>query len=265
MTPEECTTFFTSLRDELKPLYRQAEVVSASVLRVRPVYLGQQPFPKRIEMMRKALALRVNAEASGELLASFILEKHSAELGELLDLLKIEHEEGALKGNAPAEPDAKLLKSAVEKFTKGENAALRSVILKAFAGQPAIEWPLLDELAFGAALAPPVVKVAKPAPTPATKTTPPVAQVAKPAPAPKTTSKPAPSMPAAPAKSAPAKPPVAKTAPAKSAPVKPPVAKSAPAKSAPAKPAPAKPATKSAAKLAPKPAAKKPAKAKGKS
>jgi hypothetical protein len=149
MTAEEAQTFFQGMRDEVKPLYKQAEVVAAAMLRVRPVFLGKQPFPKRADMIRKALAMKHNDEAAGELLASYFVEKHSAELGELLDLLKIEHEEGQLKGPNPPEPDAKLLKSAVDKFKKGENPQMRAVILKAFAAQPAIDWPKLDAMLFG--------------------------------------------------------------------------------------------------------------------
>ncbi len=204
MTPDECLSFFQSLRDELRPLYRQAEVVSASVLRVRPVYLAQQPFPKRIEMMRRALSMRVNAEPAGEILAAFILEKHAAELIELLDLLKIEHEDGALKGSAPAEPDAKLVKSAVEKFRKGENPSLREVILKAFAGQPAIDWPQLDSLVFGAPAAPAAPAAAPAAAKPASKPAAAAALAAPPSPSPKPAAASAPAKPAAKAAAKPA-------------------------------------------------------------
>ena len=150
MTDKECLAFFKGLRDEVRPLYRQAEVVSAAVLRVRPVFLGKQPFPKRCEMMRKALAMKMNAQAAGEILAAYFIEKHNKELGELLDLLKIEHEEGSLKGANPPQPDEKLLREAVKKFKSAENTPMRSVILKAFAGQSAIDWPVLDEIVFGA-------------------------------------------------------------------------------------------------------------------
>jgi hypothetical protein len=150
MTNEECLAFFQGLRDEVRPLYKQAEIVSAASLRVRPVFLSKQPFPKRCEMMRKALALKINADASGEILATYFMDKHNQELGELLDLLKVEHEEGSLKSSNPPQPDEKLIKSATKKFLAGEKAELRSVILKAFAGQSAIDWPALDELVFGA-------------------------------------------------------------------------------------------------------------------
>ena len=150
MTGEESVAFFQGLRDEVRPLYKQAEIVSAASLRVRPVFLGKQPFPKRCEMMRKALAMKINAEASGEILATYFMDKHKEELGELLDLLKIEHDEGSLKSTNPPQPDEKLIKSATKKFLAGEKPVMRSVILKAFAGQGAIDWPALDEMLFGA-------------------------------------------------------------------------------------------------------------------
>jgi hypothetical protein len=101
-------------------------------------------------MMRKALAMKMNAQAAGEILAAYFIEKHNKELGELLDLLKIEHEDGSLKATNPSQPDEKTVREAVKKFMSGEDKPMRSVILKAFAGQSAIEWPLLDEIVFGA-------------------------------------------------------------------------------------------------------------------
>lgn len=150
MTGEECVAFFQGLREEVRPLYKQAEIVSAASLRVRPVFLGKQPFPKRCEMMRKALAMKINAEASGEILATYFMDKHKEELGELLDLLKVEHDEGSLKSTNPPQPEEKVIKSATKKFLAGEKPVMRSVILKAFAGQAAIDWPALDEMLFGA-------------------------------------------------------------------------------------------------------------------
>ncbi len=134
------------MRDEVKPLYKQAEAVAAAMLRVRPVFVGKQPFPKRAEMMRKALAMK--QQRRGGRRASRVVFRREArgELGELLDLLKIEHEDGQLKGPNPPEPDAKVLKSAVDKFKKGENPGPARGHLKAFAAQPAIDWPKLDAM-----------------------------------------------------------------------------------------------------------------------
>jgi hypothetical protein len=151
MTDEECTALLTEMRDDVRPLYKQVENMAASTLRLRPVFLGKQPFPKRCQMIRKALALKVNSEGSGEVLAAFFLEKHAEDVSALLDAFGIEHEEGALKDSAPAQPDAKKVKKVAADFVKGDKAVIRGVLLKAFAAQSAIDWPDLDAIVFPAA------------------------------------------------------------------------------------------------------------------
>ncbi len=148
MTADEAQAFFGEMRDEVRPLYKQAEQAAANTLRLRPVFLGKQPFPKRCEMMRKALSLKVNDEAAAELLAMFFMERYSEDVGALLDLLGVEHDEGVLKDEAPKEPTKKKLSEAVEKFTAEGNSTLRSVLVRAFAAQGAIDWPKLDALVF---------------------------------------------------------------------------------------------------------------------
>lgn len=152
MTEDEIRTFVKDLRDNLKPLYKQLENVAAGTLRLRPVYLGKQPFDRRCELIRKALSLKVNADAAAEILPAFFMERYAKDVIELLDLLGVEHEEGVLKGEAPpkAPTDAKL-KTAVNKFRKGgENPVLRELLLKTFASQSAVDWPALDALLFPA-------------------------------------------------------------------------------------------------------------------
>lgn len=148
LEPEEVRALFDEMRKEVRPLYKQLEAVAAASLKLRPVFLGKQPVEKRYEMMRKAMALRINAESAAELLATFFLERYSADVVELLDALGIEHEEGVLKDNAPAEPSADKMKKVVKKFIAGEKAVMRRVLLKAFAAQSAIDWPKLDALMF---------------------------------------------------------------------------------------------------------------------
>lgn len=150
---EEARALFDEMRQEVRPLYKQLEAVAAASLKLRPVFLAKQPVVKRYDMMRKAMALRVNAETAAELLATFFLERYEKELVDLLDGFGIEHEEGVLKDNAPAEPTAKKIDSVVKKFQAGENPVMRRVLLKAFAAQSAIDWPRLDELVFPASAA----------------------------------------------------------------------------------------------------------------
>jgi len=148
MTEEECQAFVRELRDEMRPLYKELEATAAATLRVRPVFLGKQPFPKRCEMIRKAMALKVNAEEAGEILAGFLMERYADDVKALLDGLGLKHDEGVLEETAPAQPDEKALKKILKEFRAGENALMREVLLKAFAAQAAIDWPLLDDMLF---------------------------------------------------------------------------------------------------------------------
>jgi hypothetical protein len=148
MSPEECQAFLREMREEVQPLYKQVEGVAASTLRLRPVFLRKQPFEKRCEMIRKAMALKANAETASEVLAGFFIERYTEELGELLDSLKIKHKEGVLQETSPAAPGKKLLTQAVKKFREGENPQMRLLLLKAFTAQSAIDWPELDEIVF---------------------------------------------------------------------------------------------------------------------
>jgi hypothetical protein len=148
MTDEECEAVVGEMRDEVKPLYKQIERTAAETLRLRSVFLGKQPFPKRCQMIRKAMALKVNAEAAAEVLAAFFMERYSEDVTELLDSFGVEHEDGVLKGPSPEEPTPKVLKETVEKFPKGGNALIRGVLLRAFAAQAAVDWPRLDEIVY---------------------------------------------------------------------------------------------------------------------
>lgn len=150
MTDEEVRAFVKDLRDNLKPLYKQLENVAAATLRLRPVYLGKQPFEKRCELIRKAMSLKVNADAAAEILPAFFMERYSKDVIELLDLLGVEHEDGVLKGDVPKVPTDAKLKTAVNKFRKGENPVMRELLLKTFASQSAVDWPALDALLFPA-------------------------------------------------------------------------------------------------------------------
>ena len=49
---EECQALITKMRDDARPLYKQLEAVAAATMRVRPVFLGKQPLPKRCQMIR---------------------------------------------------------------------------------------------------------------------------------------------------------------------------------------------------------------------
>lgn len=148
LSPEECQALLREMREEARPLYRQIERVAAATLKVRPVFLGKQPFPKRCEMIRKAMALKSNAEDASEILAMFFMSCHRDDVEELLDGFALEHEDGVLREPSPAPPADEVVKKAVEEFPRGEMARMRGILLRAFAAQSAIDWPLLDEMVF---------------------------------------------------------------------------------------------------------------------
>jgi hypothetical protein len=154
MSEAEARWLLADMRDHLRPLYKQVENVAAATLRVRPVYLGKQPFEKRCEMIRKALSLKVNADAVAEILPGYFLERHPKAVAELLDALGVEHDEGVLKGGPPPAPTSAKLKKVVGAFRKGENPEMRELLLKTFAAQAAVDWPELDEMLFGRQEAP---------------------------------------------------------------------------------------------------------------
>ena len=150
MSDEEMQALVKDMRDNLRPLYKQLETAAAATLRLRPVYLAKQPFEKRCQLIRKAFSLKMNADAAAEILPAFFLERYGTEVVELLDLLGVKHEEGVLRDNAPKAPSKKKLEEAVAKFTSGENAIMRGLLLKTFAAQAAIDWPALDGMLFPA-------------------------------------------------------------------------------------------------------------------
>jgi hypothetical protein len=154
MTAEEGEALLREMRDEVRPLYKQIERVAAETLRLRPVFLGKQPFPKRCGMIRKAMALKINAEPASEILAAFFMERYADAVIELLDALGLEHDEGVLKDLSPKPPTKKKLKEAVTKFRGGESGPMRELLLRTFAAQTAIDWPDLDAMVFPEAKAP---------------------------------------------------------------------------------------------------------------
>jgi hypothetical protein len=81
-----------------------------------------------------------------EVLAEYFLTGQRALLVELLDLLGVAHDEGALREPNPAPPPKDVLEKAVSRFREGPNAPLRELLLRAFAAQSPIHWPDLERL-----------------------------------------------------------------------------------------------------------------------
>jgi hypothetical protein len=146
MTPARAEAFLTELRQEAPPVSQMALAAAAGAFKLRPAFLKRQPPAKQAEWVRKALARTAMAGVAEEILAEYFLGHQKALLVEWLDAVGLEHEEGALKTNAPAPPDPGVLHKAFEEFSKGENPERRHLLLCAFAAQSAIDWPELESL-----------------------------------------------------------------------------------------------------------------------
>lgn len=144
MSPEEATRMLRVLSQESPAMFRQAVDAAAVASKMRPVYLRRQPFAKRAQAVRRALA-RVSANAvADEVLAVYFLECRKPLLLEWLDLLGLEHEDGVLADDAPAPPAEADLRAAVQKFRSAVEDPDRDLLLRSFAAQEAVEWPVLE-------------------------------------------------------------------------------------------------------------------------
>ena len=154
MAPEQALHFCRGLSDSAPASYAQALALAGAAMRARPVFLKKQPFERRAEAIRRALARVASNELAEEFLAVYFLECRNGLLVEWLDGLGIAHEDGVLSDAEIAAPEDVMLRKAVETFrgddgteepTPGD-AADRRLLLYAFAAQSSIEWPTLDEL-----------------------------------------------------------------------------------------------------------------------
>lgn len=146
MPPERAREVLKAISEASPATFAQAVALAGAAMRARPIFLMRQPFEKRADAVRRTLARVAASDVAEELLAVYFLQCRKPLLLEWLDLLGLEHEEGALKTEAPPAPPAKTLGKAVKSFRKPEDAADRELLLKAFAAQTAIDWPDLEKL-----------------------------------------------------------------------------------------------------------------------
>jgi hypothetical protein len=144
LPPERNQALLHALSEKLPIVYAQALGAACVALKARPVYLRRQPFEKRAEAIRRALA-RVTADPiAAEVLAAYFLECRKELLIEWLDLVGLAHAEGVLESDAPPPPTDSKLRKASEKFLGADDDPDRRLLLRAFAAQEAIVWPTLD-------------------------------------------------------------------------------------------------------------------------
>ncbi len=146
MTPERAEAVFAVLEEQSPAMFAQAVHAAAAALKSRPKFLMKQPLAKKAAAVRRTLARVAANPVAEEMLAIYFLECRKEVLAEWLDLLGLEHEEGALKEAEPRQPDSADLTKLVETFRAKDDDPDRELLLLAFAAQTSIEWPALDAL-----------------------------------------------------------------------------------------------------------------------
>ena len=144
MPQEQATEFFKKVAEKSPVTFQQAMAAACGALKIRPVYLRKQTFEKRATYVRRALSLVNAIGIAEEILAVYFLECRKELLTEWLDLVKIEHEEGILADEQPAQPDKGELEKAILSFNDKDDDTDRPLLLRAFAAQSAVSWPDLD-------------------------------------------------------------------------------------------------------------------------
>jgi hypothetical protein len=160
LTPDHAQALLQGLAEKAPAMFAQSLAAASAAMKARPVYLQRQPFDKRAAAIRRTLSRVATNPIADEVLAVYFLECRKELLTEWLDLAGVEHKDGTLAVDAPASPAEKKLRAAVERFRGAADDRDRELLLRAFAAQDAIEWPVLDVLLWGEAAAP----SAKPAP-----------------------------------------------------------------------------------------------------
>jgi hypothetical protein len=144
LDPETTQHLFSGLAEDAPMMYTQLLHAAAAAMKSRPTYLKKLTAEKRAAAIRRALA-RVNADSlAEETLAVYFLECRKPLLIAWLDRVGVAHEDGSLKDDTPPQPDEDTLKAAIDEFRAGDDAMDRVLLLRAFASQSAIEWPVLD-------------------------------------------------------------------------------------------------------------------------
>jgi hypothetical protein len=150
MSQEQAEAVLDALSETSPAAAAQALAAASAALKARAVYLKRLPPDRRAAAVRRALA-RVGANAlAEEILAVYFLECRKPLLLEWLDASGVAHEDGTLKETTPPEPPPEALAAAVARFRRGDGAADRELLLRAFAAQSSIDWPALDALLEGA-------------------------------------------------------------------------------------------------------------------
>ncbi len=144
MSRDHAITMMRALSKASPAMFRQAVDAAALAIKARPVYMRRQPFEKRAEAVRRAMSRVAANPVADELLAVYFLECRKELLVEWLDLVGLAHEDGTLEDDEPAQPQEKALLEAADRYLAADDDADRELLLRAFAAQQVVEWPVLD-------------------------------------------------------------------------------------------------------------------------
>ncbi|MEZ4333998.1 MAG: hypothetical protein R3F35_19770 [Myxococcota bacterium] len=146
MSQEKCGRIMEKIAEQSPEAVKQTVAAAAIALKFRPQFLLKQPVEMRVSSVRRALS-RTSANAlAEELLAVYFLKCRLDLLGEWLDLVGLEHEEGILKADVVPSPPEDELREKVARFLGAGADDDRPLLLEAFAAQTAVQWPVLDAL-----------------------------------------------------------------------------------------------------------------------
>jgi hypothetical protein len=143
---EHARQMLKSLAEKAPAMFVQSVAAASAAMNARPVYLQRQPFEKRADAVRRTLSRVAANTIADEVLAVYFLECRKELLVEWLDAAGVAHKEGTLEENVPAAPSEKKLRDAVARFRAADSDPDRELLLRAFAAQDAVEWPVLEQL-----------------------------------------------------------------------------------------------------------------------
>jgi hypothetical protein len=146
MSPERATDVMRAIAEQAPVMFASALQLAGATLKTRPTYLQRQPFDRRAAAIRRALARVASNSIAEETLAVYFIECRKDLLIEWLDLLGVKHEDGILSDEAPPAPVEAELRKTTERFLAAGGDADRELLLRAFAAQESIDWPVLEAL-----------------------------------------------------------------------------------------------------------------------
>ena len=146
MSPERATDVMRGIAEAAPVMFASALQLAGATLKTRPTYLQRQPFDRRAAAIRRALARVAANGIAEETLAVYFTECRKDLLIEWLDLLGVKHEDGILSDEAPPPPAEAELRETTKRFLGAGDDADRELLLRAFAAQESIDWPILEAL-----------------------------------------------------------------------------------------------------------------------